>query len=212
MRRILRATALGELSADLTTAADETLIATGLGAGDAEIAVAEEIAEPEEIVVPEEIPVAEEIAVSREADRIGEAAAQHFEPPEEEHHMDQETRILEPIPDEGEIRITATPWLDEVEVARQHPRLPRDRGRRPAPRADRHPPRPPPLPGARGRRLGGPRAEVRPLRARQLGARPPGDLDPLLAVGEQVAVDLGQAGEVVDVLVQVGDADHALRP
>jgi hypothetical protein len=117
VRRILRATALGELSADLTTAADETLIATGLGAGDTEIAVSEEIAAPAQIVVPEEIPVAEEIAVSREADRVNEVAAQHFEPPEEEHHMNQETRILEPIPDEGEIRITATPWLDEVGVS-----------------------------------------------------------------------------------------------
>jgi hypothetical protein len=116
VRRILRATALGELSADLTTAADETLIATGLGAGDTEIAVSEEIAAPVEIVAPEEIPVAEEIAVSREADRLDEVAAQHLQPPEEEHHMDQETRILEPIPDEGEIRITATPWLDEVEA------------------------------------------------------------------------------------------------
>ena len=28
--------------------------------------------------------------------------------------MDQETRILEPIPDAGEIRITARDWLDEV--------------------------------------------------------------------------------------------------
>jgi hypothetical protein len=89
VRRILRATALGELSADLNTAADETLIATGLGAGDTEIAVSEEIPAP----------------------------AQHFEPPEEEHQMNQETRILEPIPDEGEIRITATPWLDEVGVS-----------------------------------------------------------------------------------------------
>lgn len=116
VRRILRATALGELSADLTTAADETLIATGLGAGDTEIAVSEEIAAPAEIVVPE-VPVAEEIAVSREADRIDEVSARHFEPPEEEHHMDhQDTRILEPIPDEGEIRITATPWLEEVDA------------------------------------------------------------------------------------------------
>ena len=30
--------------------------------------------------------------------------------------MDQETRILEPIPAEGEIRITATPWLEEVDA------------------------------------------------------------------------------------------------
>ncbi|HWB70124.1 MAG TPA: hypothetical protein VG518_09130 [Solirubrobacterales bacterium] len=29
---------------------------------------------------------------------------------------EQETRIMEPIPAEDEIRITATAWLDEVEV------------------------------------------------------------------------------------------------
>jgi len=115
VRRILRQTALGELSADLNTAADETLIASGLGAGDTEIAVAEEIAEAEEIHVPE-MPAAEEIAISRDARRIDEVPAQHFEPSEEEHHMNQETRILEPIPDEGEIRITATPWLEEVDA------------------------------------------------------------------------------------------------
>jgi hypothetical protein len=116
VRRILRETALGELSSDLNTAADESLIASGLGGGDAEIAVAEEIAEPEEIVVPDEIPAAEEIAVSRESPRIEEPAAHGFEPPEEEYDMNQETRILEPIPDEGEIRITATPWLEEVDA------------------------------------------------------------------------------------------------
>ena len=44
MRRILRDAALGELGTDLNEAADETLIATGLGAGDAEIAVAAQIA------------------------------------------------------------------------------------------------------------------------------------------------------------------------
>ena len=38
--------------------------------------------------------------------------------------MDQETRIMEPIPAEDEIRITATNWLDEVEVAREHARVP----------------------------------------------------------------------------------------
>lgn len=91
VRRILRQTALGELSKDLNKAADETLIATGLEGGDVEIAVSEEV------------PVAEEIVISRET--------------EEEHSdMDQETRILEPIPAEGEIRITATPWLEEVDV------------------------------------------------------------------------------------------------
>ena len=45
--------------------------------------------------------------------------------------MDQETRILEPIPAEDEIRITATPWLDEVEARRASTLdCPRDRGRR----------------------------------------------------------------------------------
>jgi hypothetical protein len=38
----------------------------------------------------------------------------HREPRDE--HDEQATRILEPIPAEGEIRITATPWLDEVEA------------------------------------------------------------------------------------------------
>jgi hypothetical protein len=84
VRRILREAALGELGNDLNEAADETLIATGLDAGDVEIAVA---------------PIEEEVA-----------------PIEEEHDMDQDTRILEPVPAEDEIRITATPWLDEVEV------------------------------------------------------------------------------------------------
>jgi hypothetical protein len=94
VRRILREAALGELGADLNEAADETLIATGLDSGDVEIAVAAE---------PEPAPAAEP----------------HSEPTiedEEEHDMDQDTRILEPIPAENEIRITATHWLDEVEV------------------------------------------------------------------------------------------------
>jgi hypothetical protein len=104
VRRILRDAALGELSPDLNTAADETLIATGLGAGDPEIAVSEEFPAPEEIVVSRETPI------------VDETQMEDLQPPEEEHRMDQETRILEPIPDEGEIRITATPWLDEVEA------------------------------------------------------------------------------------------------
>ncbi len=98
VRRILRDTALGELKADLNAAADETLIATGLEAGDAEIAVSEEVG------VQQELPAA----------RFSPSAS-HSEPSEEDQ-MDQPTRILEPIPDEGEIRITATPWLDEVEA------------------------------------------------------------------------------------------------
>lgn len=91
VRRILREAALGELGADLNEAADETLIATGLDAGDVEIAVvAQEVPEPE-LHRPEPTT-------------------------EEEYDMDQDTRILEPVPAEHEIRITATHWLDEVEV------------------------------------------------------------------------------------------------
>lgn len=113
VRRILRDAALGELSKDLNKAADETLIADGLSGGDVEIAVSEEIG------VAEEAPVAEEITISRETPtddetRGVEQTPTEFRLPEEEHDMEQETRILEPIPAEGEIRITATPWLDEV--------------------------------------------------------------------------------------------------
>lgn len=74
VRGMLREAALGELGADLGATADESLIAGGLAAGDAEITVMEE------------------------------------------DHMDQDTRILEPIPGEDEIKITATNWLEEVEV------------------------------------------------------------------------------------------------
>jgi hypothetical protein len=97
VRRILREAALGELGADLNEAADETLIATGLDEGDVEIAVvAQEIPEPKPAPEPE---------FHRPEPTI-----------EEEHDMDQDTRILEPVPAEHEIRITATHWLDEVEV------------------------------------------------------------------------------------------------
>jgi hypothetical protein len=90
VRDLLRKAALGELGNDLSTTADETLIVTGLEGGDAEITVS--IAEPEpsaELQLPA------------------------IELPEEEY-VEQETRIMEPIPVEDEIKITATPWLDEV--------------------------------------------------------------------------------------------------
>jgi hypothetical protein len=92
VRRILRDAALGELGSDLGTAADETLIATGLEAGDGAI-----VGMTSEWETPETGEV--EVTVAR-----------HHE------HDEHETRILEPIPAEDEIRITATNWLDEVEV------------------------------------------------------------------------------------------------
>jgi hypothetical protein len=95
VRRILREAALGELGADLNEAADETLIATGLDSGDVEVAVSVQDAPGMPGREAEDMPV----------DRD-----------EEEYDMNQDTRILEPVPAEDEIRITATDWLDEVEV------------------------------------------------------------------------------------------------
>jgi hypothetical protein len=126
VRRLLRQAALGELGGDLSTTADETLITTGLEAGDAEITVfaQDDFPEPEE-------PGAEEFSVEQrpfaespiEAAPIDEGPAEDIreaelylgdedDVEEEEDHMD--TRILEPIPAEGEIKVTATNWLEEV--------------------------------------------------------------------------------------------------
>jgi len=117
-RRLLREAALGELGNDLSTVADETLIVDGLAEGDAQISVSV----AEDLVVEEE-PYAEPVVPEPED---GEISIEAFEPepsaelelpveelPEEEY-MEQETRIMEPIPAEDEIRITATPWLEEV--------------------------------------------------------------------------------------------------
>lgn len=99
VRRILRDAALGELSTDLNTVADETLIATGLEAGDGAI-----VGTSTEWEIPDTGEVEETVTSDHAA---------HHEP-EDEHG--QSTRILEPIPGEDEIRITATPWLEEVEA------------------------------------------------------------------------------------------------
>jgi hypothetical protein len=153
VRRLLRQAALGELGADLSTTADETLVVTGLEAGDAEITVfaQDDFPDPEEPTAEEfrleHTPSTPEFSPSmpgREAEDMpvdapspvadsdhdlmpSEAAAGPAEDIrdaemylgeddqdfiEEDDHMD--TRILEPIPAEGEITVTATPWLDEV--------------------------------------------------------------------------------------------------
>lgn len=111
VRRILRGAALGELGGDLNDVADQALIATGLDAGDADVAVAEEIELPQPTPEPE--PVLEPVP---EFDPAPQPVAHHdFESSPQEESM-EDTRILEPVPAEDEIRITATPWLDEVEV------------------------------------------------------------------------------------------------
>jgi hypothetical protein len=104
-RDLLRQAALGELGTDLSATADETLIVTGLAEGDAEISFcAEAPPEPE----PEDLQIK-----AYKAEPPAELQLPVDELPEEEY-MEQETRIMEPIPAEDEIKITATPWLEEV--------------------------------------------------------------------------------------------------
>lgn len=112
-RKLLRAAALGELGNDLSAVADETLIVNGLEGGDAEITVS----------VPSEAPVEEpevfsepepELKVIAEPEPSAELQLPVDELPEEDEYVEQETRIMEPVPAEDEITITATPWLEEV--------------------------------------------------------------------------------------------------
>jgi hypothetical protein len=129
VRRLLRQAALGELGVDLSTTADETLITTGLEAGDAEITVFAQDDFPElDVEVADlrdvEAPPAEEFRIVD----VPEPAADHGpaadireaetylgdEPDLEEEDAGMDTRIMEPIPAEGEIKVTATHWLDEV--------------------------------------------------------------------------------------------------
>jgi hypothetical protein len=119
-RKLLRQAALGELGNDLSTVADETLIVSGLAEGDAEIMVSIEEREPEpesELEYePDVVPEPEPGQISIEAVEPEPSAELQLpvdELPEEEY-VEQETRIMEPVPAEDEIRITATPWLEEV--------------------------------------------------------------------------------------------------
>jgi hypothetical protein len=116
VRGLLRKAALGELGSDLSTTADETLIVTGLEGGDAEVTVSVQ-SEPPAEPGPVESELVEleldEPAPIAEPQPSAELQLPVDELPEEEY-VEQETRIMEPIPAEDEIKITATPWLDEV--------------------------------------------------------------------------------------------------
>ena len=127
-RKLLRQAALGELGSDLSTTADETLIVNGLEAGDAEITVSVQSEAPVEEPEPE-LELEEDFAPELEEEPEFRVLArpEPVEEPEpsaelqlpveelpEEEYVEQETRIMEPIPAEEEIRITATPWLEEV--------------------------------------------------------------------------------------------------
>jgi hypothetical protein len=109
-RDVLRRAALGELGGDLNAAADETLIATGMEEGDFEIVVgaSDEVAAPADQGDDDD----RNLIHSEE----GEGPSWTHELPEESHMDDEDTRILEPVPAEDEIRIRAGNWLDEVSV------------------------------------------------------------------------------------------------
>ncbi len=134
VRRLLLQAALGELGNDLSATADETLIATGLEGGDAEIAISVQDSsslaedspgtpgrEAEEVLVDSAMPAADSdhSPIPSEADAGPAAGLQGELELHEEEFMEQETRIMEPIPAEDEIKITATPWLDEVSDGRR---------------------------------------------------------------------------------------------
>ena len=115
-RKLLRAAALGELGHDLSTTADESLIVGGLEAGDAEITVSIQEPAPEPDFVP--APEPEEISIEAVEPEPSAELQLPVDELSEEEYVEQETRIMEPIPAEDEIRITATPWLEEVSEAR----------------------------------------------------------------------------------------------
>jgi hypothetical protein len=116
VRRLLRQAALGELGTDLSATADETLIANGLQAGDFEIAIAAEDlpGTPED---PPDMPGREAEDMPVDSPLPGADLQEELEL-QEETYMEQETRIMEPVPAEDEIKITATPWLEEVSEGR----------------------------------------------------------------------------------------------
>ena len=111
-RRLLRQAALGELGNDLSTVADETLIGSGLAEGDAEIMVSVDEPAPEPDFVPE--PEPEEISIEAVEPLPSAELQLPVDELLEEEYVEQETRIMEPVPAEDEIRISATPWLEEV--------------------------------------------------------------------------------------------------
>ncbi|HEY0278789.1 MAG TPA: hypothetical protein VGC32_11040 [Solirubrobacterales bacterium] len=150
-RRLLRKAALGELGPDLSTIADETLITTGLDAGDAEITVfaqddfpdveatfadEEEEIDSSSFAAIEQTPAEEfkvvEFPTAKEpepevepepeearifdgfADDIREAELYLGDDPDLGEDEDTDTRIMEPIPAPGEIKVTAAAWLDEI--------------------------------------------------------------------------------------------------
>jgi hypothetical protein len=121
VRRLLLQAALGELGNDLSATADETLITTGLEAGDAQIAVTVPTANPDTAAAEgEDVGGIDETPPSPgpDHDLILTGPDKGLSHPIEQEEDMRETRIMEPIPAEHEIKITATPWLEEVSEGR----------------------------------------------------------------------------------------------
>ncbi|HEY1355947.1 MAG TPA: hypothetical protein VGF09_06495, partial [Solirubrobacterales bacterium] len=141
VREILRQAALGEISTDLGAAADDSLIALGLAEGDAEITVSASSPRPKELPdmpdhpgMPgreaEDMPGIDVTQPSSgsgrnlsfpgpddgPADQAEGPADNIWDSEEDDMRYHQDTRIMEPIPEDDEIRITATNWLEEVEA------------------------------------------------------------------------------------------------
>ena len=125
VRRLLREAALGELGTDIGTAADETLIATGLEAGDAEITVRAENDDSTPTAEEEPSdPPSRDLQPSRSAGDHGSAWRQlRSGPGHGTGFVDQRRRMQCRRPEswsrfqgQEEIRITATAWLDEVSI------------------------------------------------------------------------------------------------
>jgi hypothetical protein len=121
-RRMLREAALGELGTDLNTAADETLIASGLDAGDGSIVgttsewETPDTGEVEINVVRPQKPHDEDTRIMEPIPEEGEIRIVEPIASKTEESSPVDFGFEEPVPAEDEIRITATNWLDEVSV------------------------------------------------------------------------------------------------
>ena len=223
VRRLLREAALGELGTDLSTAADETLIADrprrrrrrDRRSRSPSTTVRIEDRSPRPRTMPSPEPSEDRDRAPSRSARADPDARVDRAP--RRTTWTQETRIMEPIPAEDEIRITAdrlararspVERAATARVARRRRAATSSTASGSTPRASATSSRCPRTPTGRSASSSTTTTAATPA-SRQRG-RAAASAVALLAAGEQVAVDLGQAGEVVDVLVQVGDADHAL--
>ena len=140
VRRLLRQAALGELGSDLSATADETLIATGLEAGDAQITVyAEEDEAPAEEVEAYEEPAADAPEAKRSTRRLTNSGSSPPPSPPKRPRPRRSTRSLTAWPPtSAKPRTTSatSPRTRSSRAASRHGGRPH---RHPHPRADPRP-------------------------------------------------------------------------